>query len=76
MIYRKYDRLRTSGRSRLSPFSAVSGYTRITDGNEDWRSQYGANGAAAAPRMPRTTSANRANPLRFLEGKGWLSHSA
>jgi len=41
-----------------------------------WRSQYGANGAAAAPRMPRTTSANRANPLRFLEGKGWLSHSA
>jgi len=48
MIYRKYDRLRTSGRSRLSPFSAVSGYTRITDGNEDWLRQCGANGATAS----------------------------
>ena len=33
-----------------------------------WRSQYGANGAPAPPGLPRTISANRAYPIRFLEG--------
>ena len=47
--------------------------------NVHWRSQYGANGATAhPPGMPRTTFANRANPMRFFvgqdEGVSWLSH--
>jgi len=37
----------------------------ISGSYQQWRSQYG---ATAPSGLPRTTSANRANPMKFLEG--------
>ena len=40
----------------------------LKETHQQWRSQYGANGALAPPGLPRTISANRANPIRFFGG--------